>query len=61
MSETGEKIIEQFVLDFDFGEEKAADLFFSSAVFGKLSEKSTEIYLKDWHEIYQMLKQELNL
>jgi hypothetical protein len=60
VSEIGGKIMGQLLLDFNFDEEKAADLFFSSFVFGTLSEKSTEFYLKTWQEIYELLKQELN-
>jgi len=60
VAEIGKKIMEQLMLDFNLNEENAADLFFSSAVFEKLSEKSTEFYLKNWQEIHEMLKQELN-
>ena len=60
VSETSGKIMKRLILDFNFDEEKAADIFFSSTTFGRLSEKSTELYLKSWQEIYQMLKQELS-
>ncbi|GHT35116.1 hypothetical protein FACS189434_12430 [Bacteroidia bacterium] len=56
----GEQITEQLMLDFGFNEDKATDLFFSSATFGQLAEKSTGFYLKTWQEIYQLLKKELN-
>jgi hypothetical protein len=56
-----ERIIEQLMYDFNFNEEKASDLFFSSGIFGKLSNATTEFYKKPWQEIYQMLKQELHL
>jgi hypothetical protein len=61
IEEIGELVIGQLVVDFGFNEENAADMFFSSAVFGKLSEKSTGFCHKDWQEIYRILKQELNL
>ena len=61
IEETGEKITEQLVLDFDFDAEKATDLFFSSVTFGRLSDYASQLYLKPWHDIYEMLKQELNL
>jgi len=61
VSEIGGKIMEQLILDFNYNEEKAADLFFSSAIFGKLADVETKFYLKDWQEIYKMLKKELNL
>jgi hypothetical protein len=61
IEDIGEKVIEQLVIDFDFDEEKAADIFFSSAVFGQLAEQDTKFYQKSWQEIYQMLKNELNI
>jgi hypothetical protein len=59
LSEIGESLLEQFVLDFNYGEEKATDIFYSSNTFGKLADKSTELYKKTWQEIYEMLKIEL--
>ena len=56
-----ELIIEQLVHDYQIDETKAADLFFSSTIFGKLADVETKFYLKDWQEIYKMLKKELNL
>jgi len=59
VSEIAGKIIEQLIFDYNFDEEKSADLFFSSETFGKLSDTKTELYKKDWTEIYELLKQEL--
>lgn len=56
-----ELIIEQLVRDCQIDETKAADLFFSSTIFGQLANVETKFYLKDWQEIYIMLKKELNL
>jgi len=56
-----EPIIEQLVHDYRIDETKAADLFFSSSIFGKLADVETKFYLKDWQEIYEMLKKELKL
>lgn len=53
-------IIEQLLLDFDFDEEKATNLFFNSDIYSKLSDTETKLYKKDWTEIYELLKQELN-
>jgi len=61
LAEIGEFLLEQFMLDFNFDEEKAADLFFSSKTFGKLSDRSTEFYKKTWQEIYKLLLNELNI
>jgi len=59
ISEIGEPLLEQLVLDFGIDEEKAADLFYSSKTFGKLADESTELYKKLWQEIYEMVKLEL--
>ncbi|MDR0605674.1 MAG: DUF3990 domain-containing protein [Bacteroidales bacterium] len=55
----GEPVIEQLILDLQIDALKATDIFFSSKTFNQLSDKSTELYLKPWQEIYEMLKQEL--
>jgi hypothetical protein len=59
VSKIGEPLVEQLMLDFDFDETKATDLFFSSKAFGKLVDETTGLYKKPWTEIYELLKQEL--
>ena len=59
VSEIGEPLLEQFVLDFDIDEETATDKFFSSNTFAKLSDDNTGFYKKSWQEIYNILKIEL--
>ena len=59
VSEIGGEIIKQLIFDFNFDEEKSADLFFTSETFRKLSNTATKLYKKDWTEIYKLLKQEL--
>ena len=59
LSEIGKSLIEQLVLDFNFDEEKATDIFYSSDTFGKLANELTELYKKPWQEIYEILKIEL--
>ena len=59
VSEIGEPLLEQFILDFNMNEEKAADLFFSSKTFTLLADANTELYKKSWQEIYELLKQEI--
>ncbi|MDR1883254.1 MAG: DUF3990 domain-containing protein [Prevotella sp.] len=58
ISEIGEPLVEQLMLDLNIDEVKAADIFYSSATFGKLADISTEFYKKNWAEIYGMLKKE---
>jgi len=60
LSKIGESLLEQFVLDSNYDEEKATDIFYSSNTFSKLADASTEFYKKSWQEIYEMLKIELN-
>jgi hypothetical protein len=61
VSEIGEPLLERLVSDYNLDTEKASDLFFSSAVFGKLADENTKLYLKPWQEIYEMLKGELKI
>ena len=49
------------VTDFSFDEETAADMFFSSNTFSKLSDTSTQLYENDWSEIYKYLLSELRI
>lgn len=53
-------IIKTLITEQNISKDAAVDLLYNSATFGKLSEKNTELYLKDWQEIYEMLKKELN-
>jgi len=55
-----EPVIENLITDLEMADEKAADIFYTSKTFFLLSDKTTELYKKDWQEIYQMLKIELN-
>jgi hypothetical protein len=56
----GEPIVEQLITDFGFDEKTATDKFFSSDTFAKLSDTETKLSEKDWTEIYELLKRELN-
>lgn len=61
VSTIGESVVAQLILDFNFDETKAVDLFFSSSVFTKLVNVDTKLHKQAWQDIYEMLKQELNL
>jgi hypothetical protein len=54
-------IIKQMIAYKNMDEMQATDVFFTSQTFSGLSDKSTELYLKSWQEIYSMLKKELNM
>jgi hypothetical protein len=61
ISGAGEKIVEKLILDSDFEEERATDIFYTSATFTRLADKNTGLYIQPWQEIYEMLKTELNI
>ena len=56
LSRIGEPIVEKLVTDFIFDEQTATDKFFSSNVFAMLNDKNSDLYTKEWAEIYEMLK-----
>jgi len=56
-----EPIIEKLIVDFNFDEEKATNLFFGSDTYSKLSDTETKLYEKNWTEIYKLLLSELKL
>ena len=60
IEDISELIVEKLVSDFGFDEETATDKFFSSDTFSKLADIETKLSEKDWTEIYELLKQELN-
>jgi len=54
-------IIEKLISEQNLDKYDAADLLYNSKIFSNLSDKTTELYKKQWTEIYNMLKTELNL
>jgi hypothetical protein len=56
ISEIGEPLIEQLIIDRQIDEQKATDLFYNSRTFTHLADESTELYKKPWQEIYELLK-----
>jgi len=56
-----EPIIEKLIVDFNFDEEKATNLFFDSDTYSKLSDTELKLYEKNWAEVYQLLLNELNI
>ena len=59
ISEIGEHVIRQFIIDFGVDEDTATDLFYTSKTFTKLADSSTALYQRPRQEIYDMLKIEL--
>ena len=54
-------IIEKLITEKNIDKYDVADMLYNSNTFSQLSEKSTELYKKQWAEVYDMLKIELNL
>ena len=56
-----EPVIENLMIDLDIDEKQAADVFYTSKTLALLSDKTTELYKKQWTEIYEMMKKEIVL
>ncbi|MDR0606423.1 MAG: DUF3990 domain-containing protein [Bacteroidales bacterium] len=54
-------IIETLVTEYGMVKSDASDTLYNSDVFTQLSDKTTKFYLKDWQEIYEMLKKEIGI
>jgi len=54
-------IIEMLITEQKFTKYDAAERLYNSKTFSKLSDKTSELYKKQWAEIYDMLKIELGL
>jgi len=54
-------IIEQLITEQNLEKYAAADALYNSKTFSQLSDKTIELHKKQWTEIYDMLKIELNL
>ena len=55
-----EYVIMQLIEDNKIIEEEAVNIFCNSDTFVQLTNETSELYKKDWTEIYELLKQELN-
>jgi len=54
-------IIEMLMTEQELSKYEAADIFYNSKVFSALSDKTTGLHQKQWTEIYNLLKTEMNL
>jgi len=54
-------IIEKLITEQNIAKYDATDRLYNSNTFSQLSDKTTKLYKKQWTEIYDMLKIELNL
>jgi len=55
----GDKVVQSLMTEDDINELEAADRYYTSNTYARLSDESTEFYKKTWQEIYELLKQEL--
>jgi len=53
-------IIEMLITERKLSKYDAADMFYNSKTFSALSNKTTGLYQKQWTEIYDLLKTEMN-
>jgi hypothetical protein len=54
-------IIEVLIIDYDMDEKTAMDKFYLTELYTRLANNETGLHTKPWQEIYEMLKQELNI
>jgi hypothetical protein len=59
ISKISEPLLKTLMIDRNINEIEATDLFYSSKTFAKLADETTELYKKNWQEIYALLNQEL--
>ena len=53
-------ILQALMTDYGIDEIEATDQYYTSNTYAQLADETTEFYKKDWAEIYEFLKQELN-
>jgi hypothetical protein len=55
-----ENIVMQLIEDNKITEEVAVNIFYNTTTFVQLADETTELYQRDWTELYELLKQELD-
>jgi hypothetical protein len=58
ISNIGEPLLGQLMLDNKIDETQATELFYTSKTFTQLTDENSELYKRSWQEIYEMLKKE---
>jgi len=53
-------VLQALITDYGINEVDATDKYYTSDIYTRLADETTEFYKKDWTEIYKFLKQELN-
>jgi hypothetical protein len=57
----GDEVVDALMSEYGVTETDAADLYYTSDVFARVSDEATGYYQKPWTEIYEMLKGELKI
>jgi hypothetical protein len=61
MMDIDESIPQTLAVDYGMEQERAVDLYFTSATYRQIIDESTGLYQKPWTEVYQLLLRELKL
>ena len=56
---TDNEILQALMIDFGLAQTEAADKYYKSNTYSKITDESTSFYKKTWQEIYKILKIEL--
>jgi len=57
----GNEVVKALMTDFGFSEREATKMYYKSTTYTRLADEYTELYLKPWYKIYQMLLNELKM
>jgi len=57
----GDKVVQSLMTDYGINEMDATDRYYTSNTYTQLADENTEFYLKSWQEIYELLKQEIDV
>ena len=60
IEQTGENILNALVRDKKIDVNSASELFYSSKIFRDIADKDTELYKRDWEDIYKMFLDSLS-
>jgi hypothetical protein len=55
-----DKVLQALMTEYNINELEATDRYYTSNTYTQLADETTELYEKDWTEIYEMLKLEWN-
>jgi hypothetical protein len=56
----GDNVVQSLMTDYNMSELEATDKYYISNIYTQLADETTAFYKKNWTEIYELLKQELN-